>query len=260
MERRFSAPYWIALIAAPVAAGLRIWALLTDLDESRLPVMGPATIVLSLAALAYLVLAVIVANRSKGRSGRYDVLYYGKGGAACAMIAALMIGLGTLLEFLEALRDGPSMSAPLLALVGMVATICLFVAAGDRRQERKRHEPAEVLPVAYLLIKLLVNFKAWSTDPIILDYLFRLFALIFALIAFFLAAGFVFDQGKPRRTVFFAMGAVFFCAAAVPDGLMDFSLASALLYGGFLLWQLPALWDLSVPREPDAAETPKETK
>lgn len=63
--------------------------------------------------------------------------------------------------------------------------------------------------------------------------------------------GFVFDLGKPRRTLFCAMGAVFFCAAAIMDGIMDLSLSTIITYGGFLLWQFPVIWDLLEPRDAD---------
>ena len=251
MGRRFSVPYYIALFSAPVAAGLRIWTLLAGVDDSGLPVMALPTAVLIAAAAVYLILAVVCALRSPGRSGQYGVLRYGRSGIGCSMAAALMIGLGTILEFVATLQSGPGLAAPILAILGMVACIGMFVAAGDRRQEGKRHHSAEVLPVFFLLIKLALNFRSWSTDPIILDYCFLLFALIFALLAFFLGAGFVFDAGKPRQTLFFAMGAVFFCAAAVAEGLMKLDLSTAILYGGFLLWQLPMIWDLTVPSAPD---------
>ena len=251
MERRFPPSYLTALIAAPVAAGLRLWTLFAALDENDLPTMHLSMVVLIAVSGAFLLLALALSLLSPGRSGQYRVMQYGKGGASCAMAAALLIGLGAVTEFMEALREGASMSAPILTLLGMGACICLFVAAGDRRQDRKRHEAAEVLPVAYLLIKLILNFKSWSTDPIILDYCFKLFAMIFALLAFFLEAGFVFDRGKPRRTLFCAMGAVFFCAAAIPEGMMNFCLSETLFAAGFLLWQLPAIWDLPRPSAPD---------
>ena len=142
-----------------------------------------------------------------------------------------------------------------LALLGLVGSICLFVTAYSRRQGVPK-PAAEVMPVIYLLVRLLLNFRKWSTDPIILDYGFMLFASIFLLLALFRGAGFVFDQGKARRTLFCAMGAVFFCGAALMDGLVTGKLSSTLICAGGMLWQLPVLWLLPVPSAPDPKPRP----
>jgi hypothetical protein len=43
------------------------------------------------------------------------------------------------------------------------------------------------------------------------------------------------------------MAAVYFCAAAVVDGIMDQNAATVVTYFGFLLWQLPVILQLLVP-------------
>ncbi len=251
MKNRFTAPFFLTLAFAVLAASLRLWSLLTAIDSQGLPIMALPVYLLVAAAALFLLLALALAHTSPGRSSRFQALQYDTGGFVCGMIAAALILLGVLADFGEALVSGPGFSDPIMCLLGLLGSICCFLAVRSRSRGSRCHPAVELLPILYLLIKLILNFKHWSTDPIILDYCFVLFALIFVLLAFYHGAGFVFHQGKPRRTLFYAMAAVFFCAAAIFDGLMDFSLATAVSYGGFLLWQLPVIWSLLLPSDPE---------
>ena len=108
-------------------------------------------------------------------------------------------------------------------------------------------------------VKLILNFKGWSTDPIILDYCIMLFALIFVVLGFYYSTGFLFDLGKPRLTLLFTLCACLFSAVAVVDGLLDGSFATILEYLGFIAWLLPVVCAVSVPSAPDALKTEDET-
>lgn len=253
MKKRFSAVYFVTLFFALLGAGLRLWSLLVAVDDQGLPVMHLSTVLLIAAGALFLLIAALLSGRSPGRSGSHRVFTYGTGGLVCGATASALILLGSCAEFGEALVSGPDMAAPIMCLLGLFGGICCCLTVRFRHQSTPRYPLAELGPVFYLLIKLVLNFKGWSTDPIILDYCVVLFALIFALLAFYYGAGFVFDQGKPRRTLFCAMGAVFFCACAMMDGMMDLKFSTVITYGGFLLWQLPVIWNLLAPGAPDTA-------
>lgn len=260
MKHHSSAAYFITLLFALLAAGLRLWNLFVAVDEQGLPIMHLSTVLLIAAAALFLLLALALSFRSPGRSGNCQVFLYGSGGFLCSLIAAILILLGSCAEFGEALLAGPGISAPIMCLLGLLGGICCCLTAWFRRRPSPRYPAVELAPILYLLIKLILNFKGWSTDPIIMDYCVILFALIFTLLAFYYGAGFVFNLGKPRRTLFCAMGAVFFCAAAIMDGIMDLSPSTVITYGGFLLWQLPVIWDLLEPSVADPAQEGKKSK
>lgn len=255
MNRRFTAPYYLTLVFALGAAGLRLWNLTAAIDDRGLPVMHLSLVLLLALGGVFLLTGLLCALRSPGRSGRYQVLRYGTGGYATGLVASGLILVGACVEFAQALVDGPGITDPIMLLLGLLGGICCFLTTRQRRQGRPC-PPAELMTLVYLLIKLIFNFKGWSTDPIILDYCFILFALIFSLLAFYYGTGFVFDQGKPRRTLLCAMCAVFFCAGAMTDGFVDLSFSTVITYGGFLLWQLPVIWGLLLPAPPE----PKKTK
>lgn len=260
MKQRFTAPYILTLAFAVLAAGLRLWGLLTAVDIRGLPVMALPVYFLIGAAAVFVCLAAALAHISPGRSGNRRCLRYGSRGMACGMLAAGLILAGACTEFGEALLSGPGISDPIICLLGLAGSACCFGVAWARGHGRTCHPAAELMPVLYLLVKLMLNFKSWSTDPIILDYCFKLFALIFVLLAVYQGAGFQFDQGKPRKTLFYGMLAVFFCAAAIMDGVMDLRPSTVIGYSGYLLWQLPVIWAVLLPSEPDPAPEQKKKK
>ena len=252
MEQRSTVPYILTLAFAVISACLRLWSLLTSVDSQGLPAMHLSLAVFFASAVVFLAVSLVCAIRSPGRSGKYRVLQYGRAGQVCGIAAGAVLLLSAVLRFAEELQEGATIVAPILVLLGLIGGICCMVAAKNRSRNGKPIPAAEVFPAIYLLLNMLFQFKDhWSTDPIILDYCVALFAQIFALLAFYFGAGFVFDLGKPRRALFFAMGAVFFAAAAILDSVFGLSLAGVLLYTAVLLWQLPMIWDLLESNPPD---------
>jgi hypothetical protein len=236
----------------------RLWNLKTAIDSEGLFVAGhPSTYVLVALSLISVLLLGILSIRSPGRSGEALVLY---SRSPVSSVAAFLLLLGVILEFVEALVSGPGLSAPILCLLGIVSGICLLVVAAGRKRGRCFHPCLELLPVLYLLIKLILNFKSWSTDPIILDYCFLLFALIFSLLGFYHSAGFCFDQGKPRKALFYASAGIYFSLMAAVDGILDGSIATFAIYLSLLLWLWPIVSCLLLPREAPKVEQPPEVK
>ena len=247
MNRRFSVPFFLTIVFAVIAAALRLWSLHTAVDALGLPAMHLSIYILIGVSLLFLLLAVLFASRSKHRNVTMQELSYDRPDTLCGYAASMLILMGAILEFALALRAGPTLSAPIICLLGILGGICCYVTVRFRHQSEDRYPATELIPVVYILIKLMLNFKSWSVDPIILDYCVILFALIFTLLAFFYGAGFVLELGKPRRTLFCAMAAVFFCAAAMMDGIAAGSSATVISYAGFLLWQLPVVRNLLRP-------------
>lgn len=69
----------------------------------------------------------------------------------------------------------------------------------------------------YLILRLIVCFQAWNTDPSIYNYCFQLLAAISSMLAAFQLAGFSFGKGRRRITLFWCLCAVVFCAITVAD-------------------------------------------
>ena len=241
-----SSYYIILALAAIIGCGLRFWNLTAGIDTQGLPYSGHISAYLM--AGCWVLCSTLFAGISKSRSGLsgdHSVLYCSGSSALFGYLGAGFILVSALLRFVDALTAGPTMSAPIMLLLGLLAGICLMVTAYMRSHSRITTPPLELLPELYLVIQLILNFKHWSTDPIILDYCVLLFAMIFVVLAFYYGTGFLFDSGKPRLTLFFSLCAIFFSASAVLDGIMDHDAATATAYLGFILWLLPAIGSIA---------------
>lgn len=238
----------------------RLWNVLTVFDELGLPKMHQAsTAALVAVSLVSMALFIAMGYLAPCRSPKGEAMAYSHRGKTLGVIAAALMIVGAAGEFADQLLAGPTIYDPILALLGVVAGICLMAVAVYR--ERGKQMPGvELAPICYLLLKLTLNFKTWSADPIILDYCMMLFALIFTTLTFYHSAGFVFDRGKPKRTLFYAMAAVYFCGTTLAEG----GFGVTITYLGFMLWFLPVIYNLLIPSRgastPEAAGNRKEKK
>ena len=73
----------------------------------------------------------------------------------------------------------------------------------------------------YLILRLIVHFQAWNTDPSVHDYCFKLLASICCMLGAFQLAGFSFEKGHRRITVFWTLCAVVFSCVSLPDAYLN---------------------------------------
>ena len=113
------------------------------------------------------------------------------------------------------------MSDLLVATGGVVAGICWFVAGLDRVRGRKVPAALFMTPALFYAVELICEFRYWSRDPMILEYCFDLLAMICIMCATYHFGGFSFDRGSRRRTAFFCMCGIFFCAITLADASLN---------------------------------------
>lgn len=242
----------LLMIAGLIGVALRLWALKAAMAAGGLPVDNHiSTYLTAIFSIIMVVLFLCFALTSPGHSGKMTVLDYSAKQFIPAMIGAILILAGAAVEFVENLLFIPNFSALFMCLGGFCAGICLMLVAYSRRTGSHRYPGAHLIPIIYLVIKLILNFKNWSTDPIILDYCFILFALIFSLLAFYHSTGFFFNKGKSRKALFYCLSAVFFSAMAAAEGIGSGSLSTFVTYLGLLVWCCPVIAAVIVPSEPD---------
>lgn len=127
-------------------------------------------------------------------------------------------------------------SETLLRLVpwaGMVAGVCLILYGFAALREKAPSPLLYMIISLYLVLRLLICFQEWNTDPSVHHYGYQLLAVICCMLGSFQLAGFGFDKGRRRMSLFFAMGAVLFCSITVAD-LME-NLSECLVNFAFLL-------------------------
>lgn len=123
----------------------------------------------------------------------------------------------------------------LLPPLGLAAAVCIgFYACRCLRGEN----PSALLYMCaslYLVVRLIVRFQAWNTDPSIHDYCYALLAAICTMLAAFHFAGFCLDCGKRRMTLFWQVCSVHFCCIALADAIYAADLSELLITASLLL-------------------------
>lgn len=160
-----------------------------------------------------------------------------------SMVAAGLLIAGNVLVLQTPTPMAPPISRTLLrvtAALGIASGACFVGAASGQHKEKKPPHGLYLLPVVYYILQMIFNFKNWSTDPIILDYCFKLFALIAVMLAAFQLSSFTFGLGKRRLALFLCLTGVFFSAVALADGGSTHILQTA----GSMLWLIANSWQL----------------
>ena len=107
-------------------------------------------------------------------------------------------------------------------LIPLLGAVCAVTLVAFARKCLRHEKPSPLLYMIvsiYLVVRLIVNFQKWSTDPSLNDFVYHLFAAISCMLAAFQLAGFSFGKGKRHITLFWSLCAVYFSAISVIDCL-----------------------------------------
>lgn len=216
----------ITAVSAAVAFLLRHIQLLTQIDTSGRIMAGagkgPLTWICLILLLASAGYAFLLSPREtlEGRSVPALIL---------TLAAAFFAALGSIAMWKV---------NPVLTVGGLAAAVCWVILALQRQQGTLPSAIWFMLPALFNAVELIVQFRDWSRDPLLLDYCFDLFAAIFVMCATFHLGGFSLGRGHRRRSVFYSMGGVIFCAVAMAGS----SVMEAMPMIGSILWLMANLW------------------
>lgn len=240
--------------AAVLAAVLRTVQLQIVFDADGLPETGhPLTLVLSIfCAVATAAIGIFSLRLPARKTG---VLKPDMASGILASAGGILLLFSCILEAADSLlslhgsgRQLLTALTFLLCVLGMLSGLLIFAAAMQRQKGRKPSIALYIVPFLYIMLRLVLYFKSWSSDPIILDYCFGLFALLCIMGGSYRIGGYCFDQGKRRLSTFWAMTGVLFCAAAIPGSDMD----ELCFYCASLLWMLSIVRLLLRPGRPES--------
>uniref|UniRef100_UPI003FEE5004 hypothetical protein n=1 Tax=Dysosmobacter welbionis TaxID=2093857 RepID=UPI003FEE5004 len=255
----------IVLPAATVAVGaagflLRRWELATAFEpDTGLHIPGsPATwalIALSAALAAALVL--LCRGKYPDFAGGYDQAFQAKGNTlyATAMILSAFLLLAAALCAGWAFVSGQNrvMTRMLLAVMCAASFFCVLSTAKNnyRAEGRGKYSFTLLMPAYTCCVWLIAAYQSRAADPVILDYLYELLAIIAALLGLYFTAGFSFERSKVFRASFFSLLAVYFSFVTLADG---HDLATLLLYAFVIVYLLSStavlLYNCARPGEP----------
>lgn len=146
----------------------------------------------------------------------------------------------------------------LLPPLGMLSAVCIGLFAVLRISGRKPSALLYMTASIYLVVRLIVCFQSWNTDPSIHDYCFQLLAAICTMLAMFQLAGFCFDRGKRRIALFWSLLAVAFCSITAADMLVHGNTEQGVINAALLLSMAVSSFQLLFPSGKE--EVPEEAQ
>lgn len=123
----------------------------------------------------------------------------------------------------------------MMAPLGLVSAVCIGIFAILRISGKKPSALLYMIASVSLVVRLIVYFQEWNTDPSIHDYCFQLLAAICSMLSFFQLAGFPLERGKRRMSLFWCLSAVYFCGITGADALAHGALDEILINCSLLL-------------------------
>lgn len=202
----------ITLAAGGIGLLLRLWLLSLANSSGFLPVRHISEILLWLLTAAVIGF-LLYATRNLTQAAKYRFNFPASlPGGIGAWLGALGIGGSSLVELLS----GSDTLTVITGALGLISAAVLIFVGNCRR--RGKH-PSSVFHAAicvYMLVRLICQYRHWSSDPQLQDYCFQILAIVCLMMAAYHRATFCANFGKRRPYAFFNLAAVYFCCLALP--------------------------------------------
>lgn len=166
---------------------------------------------------------------------------FGSLGAAAAGICLLFYSL--MPPFAQ--EDGLSLA---LGLVGILAAAAFVFLSYCRWKGLRPGALFYVILCVYFMLDLVHQYRLWSADPQLQDYVFSLLALVFVLLSCYYNATFASGDGNRKAHTFTHLAGVFCCVVTIPQ------CDAPLLYAALGLWLFTNLCNLTPLRMPREKE------
>ena len=254
----------VAAAGGVVGFAFRRWGLATAFEpDTGLPIDGaPATMALIVLSM---VMAVVLALLCRGKypafSG-YDQAFQAKGNTAYAtagiLSAFLLLAAAALLVY-EFFQAGPDRvyTNLLVAALALAAGFCVMgtVQNNFKGLGRGKLNFTLLLPAYTCCVWLIAAYQVRAGDPVQLDYVFELFAIIASLLGLYFHAAFAFTKGRPFWAVFFALLGIYFSITTLADGHeLGFTLLYAFAIVYLAVSAITLLYNAGRPELPAQAE------
>ena len=226
----------LALAGGAVGFFLRRWELIAAFEpETGLPIpFAPSSmVIIAFSAVMAVVFLLLCRGKHSAFPGGYDQAFGAKGNTvymtAMVLSAFLMLGAGLLMIWDFFSRANTQATRLILAVLTLVSFACVLAAGKNnyRGEGHGRYSFALLMPAYTSCMWLITAYQQRAGDPIRLDYIFELFAIIAALLGLYFTAGFSFERAKVFRAAFFSALGIYFSVTTLADA---HDLAVTLLY------------------------------
>ena len=233
----------VAVIGGGAGFALRKWGLDTGFEpDTGLPVPGaPATLALiALSVAVAAVLALLCWGKKPDFSG-YGQAFRARGNTLYATAGVLsgflMLGAGALMAAEPAMGGGLVYTRLITAALALVAGVCVVLTVRDnfRGSGSGKYSFKLLMPAYAFCVWLIAAYQVRAGDPVRLDYVYELFAIVAGLLGLYSTASFSFERGRVFLTSLFSMLGVYFSLVTLADG---HQLPDLLLYAFTILYLL----------------------
>ena len=167
-----------------------------------------------------------------------------------AALGTLVAGLCILATVIESLT---AMNEPIRILSGILkiaAGIALLHLAWCRWNNLRGSFLAWAAVTAYMLLRIMFEYRSWSIEPQLLRYLFPLLASVSIALAMYHRTAFALRMGSRKQFLFFSQFGAFCCLLALPAEPVPF-------YLGMAIWALTDRCSLKAVKQKNT-DTPED--
>lgn len=229
MEKKFNTGWIIPLVfvAGIAGAALRTIELMLAFEkDTGLAIPShPASIAMAVFSAASILAFIIFSSglNVMKPQGYFDAFSFRSAGMGGLLVfSALLLILGSALTAAQVLASGwskdeiaPNILNLVTIALGIYSAVSVVIMSRQLSKKRSSGEYMffELVPVFWVCFWLITTFMARASDPVILDYAYELFSIISLLLFFYYAAGFTFSSPSPKKALFCACSAIYFCMA-----------------------------------------------
>ena len=231
-------PLLLAFLGGVGGFFLRRWELAAIFEPSGLAVLWSTPSLLLMALCVVLAAAIILlCRRGKFTPAGYDDAFCAQNSwpylVLMAFAAASMLFAGLL-----GLRAGGycGILCKLMNFMCLLSFFCILVCAwGNFRGKTLKYSLALLAPGYTLCLWLVSAYQQRAADPVVLDYVYELLAIICTLLGLYFSIGFAFGRPKVRLCTVFSLLGICFSIITMAD---PHSMADRLLFLFSILYQL----------------------
>ena len=226
---------------ATLAAGiigllLRFWLLNSGTDEKGFLMPGHIADILVWALTAIVVITVLLCTRRLQQAAKYQFNFPK---SAIGTIGCVLGAVGIAITSVAELASYDDTLALICAVMGLVGAVSLGYLGYCRQRGEHPNILCHTFVCLFLMVRLINQYRHWSSDPQLQDYCFQLLATVCLMLAAYHRATFDANIGKRRPHAIYHLCAVYFCCLSLTDtGSMAF-------YLGTGIWMLTDLCSLT---------------
>lgn len=225
MKRVFRFPIypWLPLGAGFLGLLLRIWLFSTGLDEKNLlSVTHPAHFLILVLTVVTIVLLFFF------RPNPDCIIRKNPPASGIGLLGQFLAGMGILGASFAELFTSQDFTMTITSMLGILAALCLLSLCWKQTQRNKSRTFEMVAITVYLMAHLISQYRQWSAEPQLQNYLFQVLGSVFLMVACYYRTCLELLGGKLRWYVFFNQGALLFCLYSLNTRLWPFYLAMGL--------------------------------